>query len=59
MKRLRALELIKQEMSVLSKYVDITNTQYINKILKRHLINTMLYVIEEFPLSSLAGAQAL
>lgn len=59
MKRIRAIELIKQEMTVLSKYVDITNTQYINKILKRHLINTMLHVIQDYPLCSLAGSQAL
>ena len=57
--KLRALELIRQEVQTLSKYVQLNSDQFISNILRRQLIYTMLYVIEEYEFNSIASQQAI
>lgn len=59
LKRLRALELIRQALQTLAKYVELNSNQYISNILRRQLINAMLFVISEYNFSSIACQQAL
>jgi hypothetical protein len=46
-------------MQTLAKYVDLNSHQHINKIMKRRMINTMLYMIENHPFCSITNQQAI
>jgi hypothetical protein len=59
LRRLKALELVRQELQTLSKYVELNSDQYISTILRKQLIGTMLDIIERYPFSSVANQQAI
>ena len=59
MRRMRALELIRQELNSISKYADLNHIQNISIVLRRHLIQTMLDVVETYQFSSAACNEAI
>jgi hypothetical protein len=54
MKRLKALELIRQELQTLSKYPDLDTDLLITGILRKQIISAMLQIIEEYRFCSIA-----
>lgn len=55
LRRTRAIELIRYTIQTLSKMVDLNSGQYISKILKRQLIDGMLYVIKQYSFCSISS----
>jgi len=58
-RRMRALELIRQELHSISKYAELNAIQQISGVLRRHLIQAMLDVVEEYQFSSAACQEAI
>lgn len=54
-KRMRALELLKQIITTLSKEGDVSLSSFISKILKSQIINTLLSVIEDYEFANVAN----
>ncbi len=56
---MRALELLRHELHSISKYQELNAIQQISVVLRRNLINTMLYVVEEYEFNSAACFEAI
>jgi hypothetical protein len=52
---MRALELLKQIITTLSKEGDVNLSSFISKILKTQIINTLLQVIEDYEFANVAN----
>jgi hypothetical protein len=59
MRRMRAMELLRHELHSISKYQELNAIQQISVVLRRNLINTMLYVVKEYEFSSAACFEAI
>lgn len=59
MRRMRALELLRQELHSISKYQELNAIQQISVVLRRNLINTMLYIVETYEFNSAACFEAI
>lgn len=57
--RLRAMELLHHLMSTMAKAFDIKDSKNLSVLLRRKLIDTMLYMIVTFPFCSLSNQHAL
>lgn len=58
-RRMRALELLKQELHSISKYAELQAIQQISVVLRRHLVEAMLDVIGDFQFCSAACHEAI
>ena len=58
-RRMRALELIRQELHSISRYPDLNAIQQISLVLRRHLIQSMLEIIIDFNFCSSASNEAI
>lgn len=58
-RRMRALELIRQELHSISKYAELNAIQQISLVLRRTLIETMLFIVDEFTFCSSACYEAI
>lgn len=59
MRRMRALELVRQELSSISKFTSLQGIQQMSSILRRHIISTMLEVISNYKYCSAACHEAI
>ena len=59
MRRMRALELIRQELHSISRYPELNAIQQISIVLRRHLIQTMLNIVSEYTFCSAACHEAI
>jgi len=53
------MELLRHELHSISKYQELNAIQQISVVLRRNLINTMLYVVKEYEFSSAACFEAI
>ena len=56
---MRALELLRHELHSISKYQELNAIQQISVVMRRNLINTMLYVVKEYEVNSAACFEAI
>jgi len=56
---MRAMELLRHELHSISKYQELNAIQQISVVLRRNLINSMLYVVKEYEFSSAACFEAI
>ena len=54
MRRMRALEFLRHELHSISKYQELNAIQQISVVLRRNLINTMLFIVETYEFNSSA-----
>lgn len=59
MRRMRSLELLRQELHSISKYAELNAIQQISIVLRRHIIRTMLDVVENYQYCSAACYEAI
>lgn len=57
--RIRAMELMKTLLSVLSKIADVKNDKVLSSLLRKKVIDTMLHVLKTYPYCSVAHQQAI
>ena len=59
MRRMRALELLRQELHSISKYQELNAIQQISTVLRRNIINSMLHTVETYEYNSAACFEAI
>jgi len=57
--RIRAMELMKTLLSVLSKIADLKNDKILSALLRKKVIATMLHVLRTYPYCSVAHQQSI
>jgi metal-sulfur cluster biosynthetic enzyme len=57
--RIRAMELMKTLLAVLSKIADVKNDKILSNLLRKKVIDTMLHVLRTYPYCSVAHQQAI
>ena len=59
MRRMRALELLRHELHSIAKYQELNAIQHISIVLRRNIINTLLYIVEEYKFNSAACFESI
>ncbi len=54
-KRLRGMEFLKTELTTIAKFGNLETLNLMSKILRKNLICTMLFMIEQYPFCSLSS----
>jgi len=59
LKRLRGMEFLKTELTTLAKFGSLSSLNLMSKVLRKNLISTMIFMIEQYPFCSLSSLQAI